>query len=132
MEWALSTGVRPQTNFTDTSDYIGSVKRSRDADVCFKVRFPEWAFTSIGLTTVPVQSNWALGVRLPISYTRIELASYHRVLDCPNAAGPSEPKRTKSSATGGQTGACYKCGQDGHWANGTLRHTTSCAIVTDQ
>ncbi|KAF9650579.1 hypothetical protein BDM02DRAFT_3111842 [Thelephora ganbajun] len=47
--------------------------------------------------------------------------SYRRVSECPNAAGPSEPKRTKSSVSGGQTGACYKCDQEGHWANGMLQ-----------
>ena len=77
-------------------------------------------FTAIVLKATAVQPDRPLGLRLLFLRACIEPFSYGCVPDCPNAAGPSEPKRTKSSASGGQTGACYRCGQEGHWANGAL------------
>ena len=63
MEWASSSAV-PQTNSMESSEYIGTVGRSRDADVCFKVR-RERAGCSPAPDSQPLQCNqtghWASG-----------------------------------------------------------------------
>ena len=121
MEWAIHTAAQPSTDPMEPSSYAGTVGWSRETDVCFKVRHIR-AGSSAMSDLQPLQCNqtghWASGwCFLSVS---AKLFPYRCVSECPNAAGPSEPKRTKSSASGGQTGACYRCGREGHWANGGL------------
>jgi len=45
MEWAPSSAVQPHTNSMESSEYISSVGRSREADTCFKVRRDQAGFS---------------------------------------------------------------------------------------
>ena len=64
MEWAPSSAVQPQTNSMESSEYIGSVGRSREADACFKVRRDQAGFSPT-LDSQLLQCNqtghWASG-----------------------------------------------------------------------
>ena len=64
MEWAPSSAMQPQMNSMESSGYAGIAGRSRDADVCFKVR-RDHAGSSPALDSQPSQCNqtghWASG-----------------------------------------------------------------------
>ena len=64
MQWAPNSAMQPQTDLMESSGYIGSVGRSREADTCFKVR-RDRAGSSRALDSQPLQCNqtghWASG-----------------------------------------------------------------------
>ena len=63
MEWASSNATQPQSNSLEPSEYVGSVGRSREADVCFKVRRNRVDYSPALNSATVVQSDRSLGIR---------------------------------------------------------------------
>jgi hypothetical protein len=80
MEWAPSTAMHHRSGSPESSSYIGSAGRTREADLCFKVRCVRAGFfTNTGLTTTEVQPNWSLDVRLLFLRAHIKRVSHPHV-----------------------------------------------------